>query len=100
MKKVKEAKEKGGEPPYHFIEVMACPGGCVGGGGQIRGVTDKVRQERAEGLVADDRGRTLRRSHQNKEVMQMYKDLGCKPMEKEAHHLFHTSYTPRKQYKR
>ena len=65
LERVKQARDKGEELPYHFIEVMACPGGCIGGGGQPYQVTDDVRQKRAAGLYQDDRDHELRCSHEN-----------------------------------
>ncbi len=58
LSKVRLAKAKGEETPYHFIEVMACPGGCVGGGGQPYGVTDELRIKRGKGLYKDDEAQT------------------------------------------
>ncbi len=98
--RVRDALEKGEEPPWHFIEVMACPGGCVGGGGQFWGVNDGIRKQRAKGLVADDRAKTLRRSHENPDVQKLYADFIGKPLSEKAHELFHTHYTPRSQYRR
>lgn len=57
---------------YHYIEVMACPGGCLGGGGQPQPTTKEIRQKRLEGLYNIDKSRTLRRAHENKEMLQYY----------------------------
>lgn len=100
MKKVREAKERNLELPYHFIEVMACPGGCVGGGGQPYGVTDELRQKRARGLYTEDERAALRCSHENPYVVKLYKDFLGEPLGKKAHHLLHTSYAPRPLYKK
>ena len=96
----RRAKLAGREPPFHFIEVMACAGGCVGGGGQFWGVTDAKRRERAAGLMADDRRCEFRRSHENPDVKRLYDEYIGKPLGEKAHSLFHTTYIARKQYKR
>ncbi len=100
LDKVREAKEAGEEPPYHMIEVMACPGGCVGGGGQPYGVTDDFRNKRAQGIYQDDREHALRRSHQNPHVQQLYKEFLGKPLGEKSHHLLHTTYKARPTYQR
>lgn len=100
LDKVKEAKEKGEELPYHFIEVMACPGGCIAGGGQPYGVTDGLRAARSAGLYAEDRSLARRRSHDNPYVQKLYKDYLGEPAGEKAHKLLHTHYTPRPLYQR
>ncbi|MCD8351486.1 MAG: [FeFe] hydrogenase, group A [Planctomycetaceae bacterium] len=98
--RVRDALEKGEEVPWHFIEVMACPGGCVGGGGQFWGVNDGIRRLRAKGLESDDRGSEFRRSHENPDVKKLYDEYIGAPLSEKAHKLFHTHYTPRSQYRR
>ena len=95
---------KSGEKHYDFIEIMACPGGCVNGGGQpqvhasVRNNVN-VRAERAKALYGEDAGMTLRKSHENPIVSEVYDNyLHCKPGEGRAHHLLHTSYTERDKY--
>jgi len=100
LDKVRTAKEQGEEPPYHFIEVMACTGGCIAGGGQPYGVTDGIRAARARGLYEDDRLCTKRRSHDNKEVQKLYDDFLGKPGGEKSHKLLHTRYTARPLYQR
>lgn len=97
---IRETLARGEETPYHFIEVMACPGGCIGGGGQPRGVTNEVRKERMKGLMKDDKQSQKRCSHQNKDVQKLYKNFLKKPLSKKAHELLHTHYTPRPLYKK
>jgi len=87
---------------FHFIEIMACAGGCVGGGGQpITSDPEKPeltlehRSKRAEGLYALDLGKELRRSHENKAVIQVYKEFLGEPMSKKAKEILHTHYTAR-----
>jgi NADH-quinone oxidoreductase subunit G len=100
LNRVREARKKGEEMPYHFIEVMACPGGCVGGGGQPYGVTDELRCARGEGLYADDRDHTIRYSHENPYVKKLYKDFLGKPLGEMSHRLLHTKYSARPEYRR
>ena len=77
--------------PYAFLEVMACPGGCVGGGGQPRGFNMAVRQQRAKGLYAIDAALPKRRSHANTEVATLRATLTAE----KRHRMLHTDYTPR-----
>ncbi|ACB74828.1 NADH-dependent [FeFe] hydrogenase, group A6 [Opitutus terrae] len=100
LERVREARKAGKETPYHFIEVMACPGGCIGGGGQPYGVDNERRMKRIAGLYQDDRDRTVRYSHENPEVVQVYRDFLGKPLSGKAHELLHTRYTARPLYKR
>jgi NADH-quinone oxidoreductase subunit G len=100
LTRIQEAKERDEEPPYHFIEVMACPGGCVGGGGQPYGVTDEVRRLRAAGLYGEDERMTLRKSHENAFVKQLYAEYLEKPLSGKAHKMLHTQYQARLVYAR
>lgn len=100
LNEIRDAKEKGLEPPYHFVEVMACRGGCIAGGGQPYGTEDDVREKRIEGLYKDDEQNTIRCSHQNPEITQIYKDYLGKPLSEKSHHLLHTHYTPRPIYQK
>jgi NADH-quinone oxidoreductase subunit G len=86
---------RAGKSPYHFIEVMACPGGCVGGGGQPFGFDISVRETRGQSLYNEDKGLPLRKSHQNPAVEKLYKDFLVKPLGEKSHHLLHTTYTSR-----
>lgn len=98
MEEVKAAKKAGKPMPYHFIEVMACRGGCVGGGGQPYGATDEIRKQRAKGIYKDDTDQKIRCSHQNEHVQKLYKEFLDKPLSEKAHKLLHTHYHPRKLY--
>ncbi len=100
LDKIRAAEQAGGEPAYHIVEVMACPGGCIGGGGQSWGVTDDIRRRRSEGLHGDDRARAIRRSHQNPSVLKLYEEFIGEPMGPRAHELLHTTFTPRPDYRR
>lgn len=86
---------KSGKSPYHFIEVMACPGGCVGGGGQPLGFDLAVRSQRGCGLYTEDKSLPFRKSHENSSVKKLYKDYLVEPLGEKSHHLLHTEYTPR-----
>jgi len=100
INRVREAKAKGEPVPWHFIEVMACPGGCVGGGGQPYGVTDELRQKRAKGLYSEDTAGIWRSSHENPYVLDLYKTYLGAPLSEKSHHLLHTHYQVRDQYQR
>ena len=94
---------KNGEKNYDFIEIMACPGGCVNGGGQpivpasVRNFTD-IRAVRAAGLYNDDEGLPVRKSHQNEDVKAIYEEFFGEPGSHKAHEILHTGYTVRTKY--
>lgn len=100
MDAIRAAAAADREPPWHFIEVMACPGGCVGGGGQPYGVTDELRRARAGGLYGEDAAMGVRKSHDNPAVQVLYKEFLGSPLSERAHQLLHTEYTPRPLYQR
>ncbi len=85
-------KIRAGEAEYHFVEVMTCPGGCIGGGGQPRITTDAVRQARINAIYAEDEGKKLRKSHNNPQVAQVYAEFLGKPLGHKSHELLHTHY--------
>lgn len=84
-----------GEATYHFIEVMTCPGGCIGGGGQPRLTTDEHRKARIAAIYREDEGKKLRKSHENPAVKQLYDEFLGQPLGEKSHHLLHTRYTER-----
>ena len=89
---------KSGEKQYHFVEVMACTGGCVNGGGQpVVSAKDQekhdVRAERASVLYNIDKDAPLHKSHENPEVIKLYEEFLGQPNSEKAHHLLHTHYT-------
>jgi len=92
---------KNGEKTYHFIEVMACPGGCVNGGGQpiqpasVRNFTD-LRALRAKALYSSDANAPIRKSHENPAIKKVYADFFEKPGSHKAHKILHTKYVDRK----
>lgn len=100
LEKVRQARERGDEPPYHFIEVMACPGGCIGGGGQPYGISNEVRRLRMEGLYQEDHEKALRCSHENPEIRRIYSEFLGEPGGGRAEQLLHTKYKARKVYLR
>lgn len=89
---------KKGEANYHFVEVMGCPGGCIGGGGQPIPTTPEIRQKRADAIYREDSGMKIRKSHENPEVQQIYKDFLGEPLGHKSHELLHTHYTKRKRH--
>lgn len=84
-----------GKSPYHFIEVMGCPGGCITGGGQPRSDDPDVRQKRLMGLYSEDESKTLRKSHENPYVTALYKEYLEHPNSHISHKYLHTHYVPR-----
>ena len=99
LKLVRDAIAEKKEPPFHFIEVMACRGGCVGGGGQPYGATDEIRAKRAAGLYSDDERSTVRVSHMNPNIIKLYDEFLTKPNSEKAHKYLHTHYIKRPLYK-
>lgn len=89
---------KDGKVHYHFIEVMACPGGCLGGGGQPIPTNKEIRAKRKDAIYREDMGMPVRKSHENPEVAEIYKEFLEKPLGHKSHELLHTTYTPRKRY--
>ena len=89
---------KAGACPYHFIEVMACPGGCIDGGGTPRVKHEYLTraQKRIAGLYTIDSKRQYRQSHRNPDVQLLYKEFLKEPCSELAHHLLHTHYADRK----
>jgi NADH-quinone oxidoreductase subunit G len=100
LDRVRKAREKGEETPWHFIEVMACRGGCIGGGGQPHGATDKIRKQRTAGIYSDDEKSVQRCSHSNPMITKIYEDYLGAPMSHKAHELLHTKYQERDVYKK
>ncbi|MGI6449420.1 MAG: NADH-dependent [FeFe] hydrogenase, group A6 [Desulfitobacteriia bacterium] len=87
-----------GESPYHFIEVMGCPGGCISGGGQPRPTTPEIRQKRLEAIYKEDEGKELRKSHENEYIKKLYDEFLKEPNGHLSHELLHTHYTKRGKY--
>lgn len=93
---MKEVAE--GTSPYHFIEVMGCPGGCVNGGGQPRTYVEGYREKRAKALYSEDERKTLRKSHENPDLQKLYDEYLGEANGHLAHKLLHTHYTKRGVY--
>ncbi len=91
-------ERKNGRTPYHFIEVMACRGGCVGGGGQPIENSIYQRALRGQGLYSEDKGLQVRKSHENPEIKALYDQYLKSPGGEKPHHLLHTSYVKRDAY--
>ena len=84
---------KSGEKTYHFVEVMCCPGGCIGGGGQAKPTSWAIKAKRAAAIYKEDEGREMRKSHENPAVQTLYSEFLGKPNGHKAHELLHTTYT-------
>ena len=83
-----------GELDFHAIEIMACPGGCIGGGGQPYHHGDfSIIKKRQEAIYREDAGKPKRKSHENEMVMKLYREYLGVPYGEKAHELLHTTYT-------
>ncbi len=96
-KKVMDAV-KAGEVNYHFIEIMGCPGGCLGGGGQPIPTSPEIRRKRSEAIYREDGLKPIRKSHDNPEVVRLYEEFLKEPLGEVSHKLLHTRYTERNRY--
>lgn len=95
-KKIMDMLCEGKLDGYHFIEIMACPGGCLGGGGQPIPTSPAIREARAKAIYEEDQGLPYRKSHDNPIIKQIYKEfLTDGPCGHKSHKLLHTSYTAR-----
>ena len=101
---------RAGESPYHFIEIMGCPGGCINGGGMpiVRhcflpnedvDIVDTYRQKRAAALYTEDERNTLRQSHNNPQIIELYDKFLGTPNSHKAHELLHTTYARRRPFR-
>ena len=86
---------KAGKADYHFVEVMCCPGGCIGGGGQPIPGTNEIRKKRIEGIYNIDINSAIRKSHENTVIEVLYKEFLGKPLGEMSHKLLHTHYINR-----
>lgn len=87
---------RSGEAHYDAIEIMACPGGCIGGGGQPFNYGDtEIIQKRMNAIYASDRRKTIRQSHKNPQVQKLYEEFLGEPYSEKAHEILHTKYTLR-----
>lgn len=86
---------RNGKSDIHFIEIMACPGGCINGGGQHIGMSDKNIHARLKALYDIDDKESLNVSHKNSEIIELYNNYLIKPLSEKSHHLLHTTYKKR-----
>lgn len=84
-----------GKSPYAFIEIMTCPGGCIGGGGQSLPINKEILQKRLQAVYQEDKNKPIRKSHENPAVLALYKEFLITPLGEKSHHLLHTTYTNR-----
>ncbi|MFW5980810.1 MAG: NADH-dependent [FeFe] hydrogenase, group A6 [Halanaerobiaceae bacterium] len=89
MEKIKNGEE------YHFIEFMACPGGCIGGGGQPIPTDNNIREKRINSIYDIDKSKKMRKSHENPYIQKLYEEYLEEPGSHKAHELLHTEYIPR-----
>ena len=97
-RKVLDQIRAGNKAGWHFIEIMCCPGGCIGGGGQPIPTNTEIRQKRIDGTYAADERLAIRKSHENPAITAIYKEFLGQPLGHKSHELLHTKYTPRGQY--
>ena len=101
---------RAGKSPYHFIEIMGCPGGCVAGGGQPfvkpcflpneeDNILDTYKEKRANALYSEDEGRPIRVSHKNPQIIELYEKFLGEPNSHKAHELLHTTYSAKERFK-
>ncbi|MBB6480727.1 NADH-dependent [FeFe] hydrogenase, group A6 [Spirochaeta isovalerica] len=86
---------RSGEKSWHFVEIMTCPGGCIGGGGQPRFTDDAKRRARIAAIYREDEGKPIRKSHKNPTIEAIYADYLKEPLGERSHHLLHTEYEKR-----
>jgi iron-only hydrogenase group A len=86
---------RNGRDDIHFIEIMACPGGCIGGGGQLIGYDDNVKEARMQSLYNIDSSEPIKVSHKNPEVNELYREFLGEPLSRKSHELLHTTYAKR-----
>ncbi len=86
---------KEGKCDYHFIEIMCCPGGCIGGGGQPFGATNEKKQKRLDAIYQADKDMKMRKSHENPAIKTLYDEFLKEPLGEKSHHLLHTHYKKR-----
>lgn len=87
---------KSGSADYHFIEIMCCPGGCIGGGGQPYHTNDELRMKRIAAIYQADRNLPIRKSHENPAIKKLYEEYLGEPLGEKSHHLLHTHYKNRR----
>ena len=98
-RKVLDMVRAGNPNGWAFIEVMCCPGGCIGGGGQPIPTNTAIRQKRIDGTYTADERLAIRKSHENPAITAIYKEFLGQPLGHKSHELLHTKYTPRGRYR-
>ncbi len=93
MDQIKEGKSK-----YLFVEIMACPGGCIAGGGQPIPTNDEIRKKRIDAIYREDGNKPIRKSHENPEIVKIYEDFLKEPLGHLSHKYLHTYYQKRNRY--
>ncbi len=88
-------KIRAGQADYHFIEIMCCPGGCIGGGGSPIPTNTEIRLKRIDAVYREDLGMPMRKSHENPAVTELYAEFLKEPLGHKSHELLHTHYTKR-----
>ncbi len=94
-REVLEGIKSGRFKDYAFIEIMCCPGGCIGGGGQPQPTSEEIRAKRIAGIYDEDANMSIRKSHESPAVKALYEEFLGKPLSHKSHELLHTAYTPR-----
>ncbi len=94
-RQVLEGIKSGRFKDYAFIEIMCCPGGCIGGGGQPQPTSEEIRAKRIAGIYEEDANMKIRKSHESPAIKAIYEEFLGKPLSHKSHELLHTTYTPR-----
>ena len=94
-REILEGIQNGRFKDHHFIEIMCCPGGCIGGGGQPQPTSEDIRRARIEAIYEEDRDMPIRKSHENPAIKQIYEEFLGEPLSHKSHELLHTHYAPR-----
>ncbi len=94
-REVLEGIKSGRFADYAFIEIMCCPGGCIGGGGQPQPTNEEIRKKRVDAIYAEDGAMQLRKSHESPSVKALYDEFLGKPLSRKSHELLHTHYSAR-----
>ncbi|MFQ3549549.1 MAG: NADH-dependent [FeFe] hydrogenase, group A6 [Armatimonadota bacterium] len=94
-REVLEGIKNGRFKDHHFIEIMCCPGGCIGGGGQPVPTSEEIRKKRLDAIYEEDEAMAIRKSHENPAIKKIYEEFLGEPLSHKSHELLHTHYTPR-----
>jgi NADP-reducing hydrogenase subunit HndD len=97
-KKLMDSIQAGNTNGFHFVEIMACPGGCLGGGGQPIPINPEIRQRRLQAIYDEDASLPIRKSHENPDVKKVYADFLGEPNGEKSHQLLHTHYQKRERF--